>query len=88
MAIAITNQYINRKLTKKRTGIDNFVGENGYQKNVEEQNESKKDKGLLAKKILSAGIFLSMLTKVMGIKNLLILFQSLNLRGLQQVEMP
>ena len=27
MGLAITNQYINRYLTKKRTGIDNFVGE-------------------------------------------------------------
>jgi len=32
MLLAITNQYINRQLTKKRTGIDNFVGENDYSK--------------------------------------------------------
>ena len=67
MLIAITNQYINRQLTKKRTGIDNFVGENGYENNVANKNQSKKEKGLLAKKTISAGIFLFMLSKVMGI---------------------
>ena len=68
MAIAISNQKLNRYLTKKRTGIDNFVGENGYENNVKDQNEKKKEKGLLAKKLLSAGLFVLMLTKVMGVK--------------------
>ena len=68
MALAITNQYINRKLTKKRTGIDNFVGENDYQNNVDNKKETKKEKGLLLKKILSAGVFLFMLKSVMDIK--------------------
>ena len=68
MALAITNQKLNRYLTKKRTGIDNFVGENGYENNVKDKNEKKKEKGLWAKKLLSAGIFLLMLTKVIGIK--------------------
>ncbi len=69
MILAISNQYINRKLTKKRTGIDNFVGENGYEKNVKDKNEQKKEKGLLAKKLISSGVFIFMLSKVMGIKN-------------------
>ena len=69
MAIAITNQYINRKITKKKTGIDNFVGENGYDKNVKEKNQKDKQKGLWWKKMLSAGVFLFMLTKVMNLKN-------------------
>lgn len=68
MGLAITNQYLNRYLTKKRTGIDNFVGENGYENNVKDKNEKKKEKGLWLKKVLSAGIFVLMLTKVMGIK--------------------
>ncbi len=68
MLLAVTNQYINRKLTKKRTGIDNFVGENNYNQNVKNKNETKKEKGLFGKKLLSAGVFLLMLTKVMGIK--------------------
>lgn len=68
MLIAITNQYINRQWTKKRTGIDNFVGENDYEKNVSEKNQTKKEKGLLLKKLLSAGVFSAMLFMVMGIK--------------------
>ncbi len=70
MLLAITNQYINRQITKKRTGIDNFVGENGYEDNVKNKNEKKSDnkKALLAKKCASAGVFLAMLTKVMGVK--------------------
>lgn len=68
MLLAITNQYINRRLTKKRTGIDNFVGENGYEKNVKDKNNKGREKGLLAKKMLSAGVFLLMLSKVMGLK--------------------
>ena len=68
MTLAITNQYLNRYLTKKRTGIDNFVGENDYAQNVAFKNEKKKEKGLWLKKLLSAGIFVLMLTKVMGVK--------------------
>ena len=68
MFLAITNQYINRKLTKKRTGIDNFVGENDYEKNVKDKNQAKNQKGLIFKKMLSAGGFLLMLSKVMNLK--------------------
>ena len=68
MGLAITNQYLNRYLTKKRTGIDNFVGENNYESNVAFKKEKKSEKGLWWKKILSAGIFVLMLSKVMGVK--------------------
>ena len=68
MLLALTNQYINRRLTKKRTGIDNFVGENGYENNVKDKNNKGREKGLLSKKMLSAGIFLLMLSKVMRLK--------------------
>jgi len=68
MGLALTNQYINRLWTKKRTGIDNFVGENGYENNVKGKNEKGKEKGLWLKKALSAGVFTLMLTKVMGVK--------------------
>ena len=68
MGLAITNQYLNRYLTKRRTGIDNFVGENGYENNVKDKNEKKKEKGLWIKKLISAGIFVLMLSKVMGVK--------------------
>ena len=81
MALAITNQKLNRYLTKKRTGIDNFVGENGYENNVKDKNEKKKEKGLLAKKAISAGLFLLMLTKVMGVKNPADLVKKLEFNG-------
>ena len=68
MGLAITNQYLNRYLTKRRTGIDNFVGENNYESNVAFKQEKKSEKGLWWKKFLSAGIFILMLSKVMGIK--------------------
>ena len=81
MAIAITNQKLNRYLTKKRTGIDNFVGENGYENNVKDKNEKKKEKGLWAKKLLSAGIFVFMLTRVMGVKKPMDLIKKLEFDG-------
>lgn len=81
MGLAITNQYLNRYLTKKRTGIDNFVGENGYENNVASQNEKKKEKGLWLKKIISAGIFVLMLTKVMGVKRPMDLVKKLEFDG-------
>ena len=81
MGLAITNQYLNRYLTKRRTGIDNFVGENGYENNVANQNEKKKEKGLWLKKIISAGIFVLMLTKVMGVKKPVDLIKKLEFDG-------
>ena len=81
MGLAITNQYLNRYLTKRRTGIDNFVGENGYENNVKDRNEKKKEKGLLLKKIISAGIFVFMLTKVMGVKKPMDLIKKLEFDG-------
>ena len=81
MGLAITNQYINRYLTKKRTGIDNFVGENNYENNVASKNEKKNEKGLLLKKIISAGIFILMLAKVMGVKKPTDLIKKLEFDG-------
>ncbi|MBR6099337.1 hypothetical protein IKP85_06290 [bacterium] len=81
MGLAITNQYLNRYLTKKRTGIDNFVGENGYNNNVAAKNEKKREKGLWVKKLLSAGIFVFMFTKVMGVKKPMDLIKKLEFDG-------
>ena len=81
MTIAITNQFINRKLTKRRTGIDNFVGENGYENNVTNKVQKGKEKGLLGKKLASAGVFLFMLSKVMGIKKPVDLVKKLEFDG-------
>ncbi len=81
MGLAITNQKLNRYLTKKRTGIDNFVGENGYENNVKDGIEKKKEKGLLTKKLLSAGVFVLMLAKVMGVKRPADLIKKLEFDG-------
>ncbi|MBQ8476724.1 hypothetical protein IJ531_06660 [bacterium] len=81
MTIAITNQLINRKITKKKTGIDNFVGENNYEKHVEDKAQKDKQKGLWWKKLLSAGVFLLMLTKVMNLKNPADLINKLEFTG-------
>lgn len=81
LALAISNQKLNRYLTKRRTGIDNFVGENGYENNVKNQNEAKKEKGLTAKKILSAGVFLTMLMATMGIKKPADIIKNLEFNG-------
>lgn len=74
--LGLTNQYINRQITKKRTGTDKFVGDIDYKK-VESQKskqvEDKKEKNgfrLTGFKLLaSAGIIL-LAKKVMGIKTL------------------
>lgn len=81
MTLAITNQYLNRYLTKRRTGISNFVGENGYENNVAFKNQKGKEKGLWWKKLLSAGIFVLMLTKVMGVKKPMDLIKKLEFDG-------
>ena len=81
LALAISNQKLNRTLTKKRTGIDNFVGENGYENNVKNQNQTKKEKGLWAKKLVSAGVFLTMLMATMGIKKPIDLVKNLEFNG-------
>ncbi len=81
MTIAITNQMINRKITKKKTGIDNFVGENNYEKHVEDKMQKNKQKGLWWKKLLSAGVFLFMLAKTMNLKNPADLINKLEFTG-------
>ena len=81
MTLAITNQYLNRYLTKRRTGISNFVGENGYENNVAFKNQKGNEKGLWWKKLLSAGIFVLMLTKVMGVKKPMDLIKKLEFDG-------
>ena len=57
------------------------MGENGYENNVKDKNEKKKEKGLWLKKLASAGVFLFMLSKVMGVKNLGDLVNKLEFNG-------
>lgn len=70
--LGLTNQYINRKLTKMRTGTDAFVGNVNYQnelKKKEKISKSSKLKLNFLKLLSSAGIILLAL-KVMHIKNI------------------
>lgn len=73
--LGLTNQYINRQITKKRTGTDKFVGDVDYKKTdsesfKEKPEENKNESKLLGLKLLaSAGIIL-LAKKVMGIKNI------------------
>lgn len=70
--LGLTNQYINRQITKKRTGSDAFVGEVDYKNIVDNKNgeKHKENKGRLwsFKLLASAGI-IALAAIVMKIKN-------------------
>lgn len=69
--LGLTNQYINRQITKKRTGTDAFVGEINYKSliNNNDTQDKKQNKDFFALKLLaSAGIF-ALAAFVMKIKN-------------------
>ncbi len=75
-SLGLTNQYINRRITKKRTGTDAFVGEVEYKNAVgkkqivEQKTQKAKNNGRLwgLKLLASAGI-LTLAAVVMKIKN-------------------
>ncbi len=70
-ALGLTNQYINRKITEKRTGKKGFVGDVDYaQKTAVTNNaEPKKDKNLWLKKIAASAGMIAMVVGVMKVKN-------------------
>lgn len=66
--LGLTNQYLNRKLTEKRTGKKGFVGDVDYQERKKPiQNQDKK--GLLLKKILASAGMVAMTIGVMRVKS-------------------
>lgn len=66
--LGLTNQFVNRKITEKRTGKKGFVGDIDFiDKN---RFENKKDKWLLAKKIGASALMAGMVFSVMRVKNL------------------
>lgn len=69
--LGLTNQYINRQITKKRTGTDAFVGEINYKGliNGEETQEQKHGRRFLAKKLLASAGIVALAAFVMKIKN-------------------
>lgn len=68
--LGLTNQYINRQITKKRTGTDAFVGEVDYKTNIENKDKEQHNKGKLFfwKALTSTGI-IGLAAGVMKIKN-------------------
>ena len=68
-ALGLTNQYINRKLTEKRTGKKGFVGDVDYTDKAQNKGEKPKDKYLLAKKIAASVGMVAMVLGVMKVKS-------------------
>lgn len=82
IALAIINQTINRKITKKRTGTDDFVGNVDYIDNLKNKKLSKKtDKKLILEKTAISAIFATMVAKVLNVKNLKDLAKKLEITG-------
>ncbi len=65
--LGLTNQYINRKITEKRTGRKGFVGDVDF--TSANRIEREKDKFLLLKKIGASVLMGGMVFSVMGVKN-------------------
>ena len=66
-ALGLTNQYINRKITEKRTGKKGFVGDVDFTE--ENRAEQEKDKFLMLKKLAASGLMVGMVLSVMKVKN-------------------
>lgn len=76
LSLGLTNQYINRIITKKRTGTDAFVGEINYEKIKDTpkdtyfKSQEKNDNGkLLGLKLLASAGIIALAAGVMKIKN-------------------
>ena len=65
--LGLTNQYINRKITEKRTGKKGFVGDVDF--TAENRVEQKEDKWLLMKKIGASTLMAGMVFSVMRVKS-------------------
>lgn len=68
--LGLTNQYINRQITKKRTGTDAFVGEVDYKKIKEGKSQEKKNNAkLIGLKLLASAGIIGLAAGVMKIRN-------------------
>lgn len=68
-ALGLTNQYINRKITEKRTGKKGFVGDVDYGQNKADKVEKREHKNLWLKKIAASAGMIAMVIAVMKVKN-------------------
>jgi len=70
--LGLTNQYVNRLITKKRTGTDAFVGEVEYKKIKAKKQEDKENKHparLFGLKLLASAGIIALAAGVMKIRN-------------------
>lgn len=68
--LGLTNQYINRQITKKRTGSTKFVGDADYESAINGKvKEDKKGAGFFFRKLAASAGMLAMTIGVMKIKN-------------------
>lgn len=74
--LGLTNQYINRKITEKRTGKKGFVGDNNFAQQVSNNTTSKtsterpkKDKKFIAEKLIASLGMIAMAGAVMKVKS-------------------
>lgn len=81
VALALTNQAINRYITQKRTGSKEFVGNMDYESHIGNNSQTDKKKNLNFNKALASAGFVAMLAKVMNIKNVKDFFKKLEFTG-------
>lgn len=81
IVLALTNQAINRYITKKRTGSKEFVGNMDYESHIGNNSQTDKKKNLNFNKVLASAGFVAMLAKVMNIKNTKDFFKKLEFTG-------
>ena len=81
VALALTNQAINRYITQKRTGSKEFVGNMDYESHIGNNSQTDKKKNLNFNKALASAGFVAMLAKVMNIKNAKDFFKKLEFIG-------
>ncbi len=67
--LGLTNQFINRKITEKRTGRKGFVGDVDFITNIKHEKEKEKEDSLWIKKIGASALMAAMVFSVMGVKN-------------------
>lgn len=78
-ALGLTNQYINRKITEKRTGRKGFVGDIDFTSEL--RKDIKKDDTLWFKKIGASLLMAGMVFSVMRVKNFKQFAQKLEFTG-------
>ena len=68
--LGLTNQYINRKITEKRTGTKGFVGDKDYKNNIKQKTSTKDtSKKFIGEKLLASAGMVAMALGVMRVKS-------------------